>query len=131
MGSGVIAIFVLAGCGGGEGAGTAPGGPGVPTATDVPADNETEIGGALTIEAEGTTVTIEPLGGASFLDIRSDRAGRAALRTGTCESPGDVVVDFGEFSEFLASEVDVKFEELTGGRHVLTIDSFCVELEPE
>jgi len=95
-----------------------------------PGDGGAEGGDRVTIEANATTVTIERLGGASFLNLQTDRAGHAAIRTGTCGSRGKVAFDLGEFSTFLASEVAIDFDELTGGSYVLTIDDvFCVELQ--
>ena len=130
---GAMAAILLAGCGGGEGAGTAPGDSGITTDTEALTDDDA-AGSAdrFTIEAEGLTVTIEALGEASFLTLESTGAGGpAAIRTGTCASPGEVVADIGEVSTLLASQVEIKFEELTGGDHVLTVgDSSCVELQP-
>jgi hypothetical protein len=121
----LVGAIMLTGCGGGaDQSGTTP--------EDVDATTEAATsGGPVTVVADGTTVRVEASGEASFLTVESDRAGHAAIRTGTCASPGDVVVDLGEFSMVLASEVGVEFADLTGGSHVLTIDSFCVGLQPK
>ena len=129
---GAITAFALAGCGGGDEAGTVTDADTLTTQTETSGDGEPESAGSVTIEADATTVTIERLDEAtSFLNLQSELAGRAAIRTGTCASPGDVVADLGEFSSLLATEVKVEFAELTGGGHVLTIDdSLCVNLQP-
>jgi hypothetical protein len=117
-----VVAMALWGCGGGEEVATAPGETG---GNDAPTP-------VVTIERDGTTVTLEPLDEASLLTIESNRGGVAAIRSGTCESQGEVVVDLGEVGISLLSEVDIPFEELTGGGHVLVIgDSFCVKLQPE
>jgi len=127
---GAMAAVILEGCGGGEAVGTAPEDR-TSAKTEAPGDGGGAAGeDRVTIEANGTTVTIERLGGASFLNLQTGRAGHAAIRTGTCGSRGEVVSDLGEFSTLLASEVAIDFDELTGGSYVLMIDdSFCVELQ--
>jgi hypothetical protein len=122
---GTLAAIVLAGCGGGEGTGTA-------AEPELGGGGDAEAPASVTIQEGGVTVTIDDLDTVSFITIESDRApGPAAIRTGSCESVGEVVVDLGAISNLLSAEVQVKFEELTGGGHVLTIgDSFCVELQP-
>jgi hypothetical protein len=127
--SAAMAAMVLAGCGGEKAVGTATGGGDITAETGTAGDGEA---GRVTIKANGASVTIEPLGKASsFLNIQSDRMGHAAIRSGTCENLRKILVDLGEFSTLLASEVKIAFEELTGGGHALTIgDSFCVELKP-
>lgn len=129
---GAMAIVALAGCGGGGEEGTAPNGTWTTTeAQATGGGSERKSPDRVTIEADGTTVTIKGLGEVSFLTIESNRTGRAAIRIGTCETLGKVVMEVGKVTGLLASELNIKLDELIAGGHVLTIgDSFCVALQP-
>ena len=136
---GATAVIVLAGCMGDEGARTVSDGNGITTQAEAPgAAGPANAARRVTIDHDGTTVTIEPLrdvsfhsNEGSFLTIQGEVGGRAAIRTGECGNPGQAVVGLGTFYGLLASTVDIKLDELTGGGHALTIDdSFCVKLQP-